>query len=203
MRRGASITYFCSDLHFYCCEAFCIVHMYVHGCFYFGVKCPSMLYLVNFIVPELCKYQFSIFFLHSKNKSRILFNTYLSSTQRAITACARLVLDAGHRPPFYALCPFSCCSTLLQGTQQILHGIACTCPNTHSMSSNVNQCAHTLFCANGELVSFDVTSLTGWSPFDSLSGFLAVALTLCRTTKYCVMPVAHHYSHTTKILWHE
>lgn len=163
-----------------------------------------MLYLVNFIVPEFCKHQFSIFFLHSKNKSLILFNTYLSSTQRATTACERLlftlVSDAGHRPPFYVLCPSSCRSTLLQGAQQILHDIACTCLNTHPMSSNVNQYAHTLFCANGDLVSFDVTSLTGWSPFDSFSGFLALALTLCRTTKYCVMPVAHRYSHTAIFL---
>lgn len=119
--------------------------------------------------------QFSIFFFISfiqqtNNNSPHPFQHFLyllNSKKNFITACAKellffdsLISDAGHRSSLLRSFSISFAALLfLQGTQLILHGIACTCLYIHFMSSNVDQYAHTLFCANVDLAPSGVAFL--------------------------------------------
>lgn len=59
---------------------------------------------------------------------------------------------------FFSTFPFASLH-FLPGTQLVLHGVACTCFDTHFMSSNDDLYTHTLICANVDLAPFGVTFL--------------------------------------------
>lgn len=122
----------------------------------------GMLYLVTLLSREnqaLIKYYPRSF----KTEAQILFQHSIISDSNCYGPCKTALhfhsTCWSSRPPSYALCPSSCSSSFLRGTQLILHDIACTCLYIQFIASNANKYAHTLFCPNIDPFSIGVASL--------------------------------------------
>lgn len=103
---GSSIIYFCSEMHFYCCEISALCRC---TNFLFRSHAPGMLYLVT-LLSQFRKYQSSVLSSFIQNNSHIIFQHYFIPDSKSYSSCKttlshsfRMLVVALHLTPFVYL----------------------------------------------------------------------------------------------------